>query len=230
MFPDDWFLYLKDAFQKDSFKALKKFVLQERKVYNIYPVQEDMFRAFIETPFDSVKVVILGQDPYHGFGQAHGLSFSVKDEIPFPPSLRNIFTELKNDLGIDFPISGNLTKWANRGVFLLNTALSVRENLPNSHRNQGWEDFTDSVIKVISNNKNNIVFILWGKNAIAREKFIDSSRHFIIKSAHPSPLSAFKGFFGSRPFSKTNQWFESKNILPINWNLNNDNYFNFIES
>ncbi len=220
MFPDDWFSYLKDSFKQESFKKLKEFIIQERLLFNIYPPQEDIFRAFIETPFNSVKIVILGQDPYHGFGQAHGLAFSVKNGVPIPPSLKNIFEELNNDLGFVAPDNGNLTLWANRGVFLLNTALSVREGLPNSHKNQGWEAFTNSVVSALSLHKEKLVFILWGNNAIEREFLIDKTKHFIIKSPHPSPLSAFRGFFGSKPFSKTNQWLLSQGKIPINWNLN----------
>jgi uracil-DNA glycosylase len=218
-FPDDWYSYLKDDFQKESFKQLRKFVSQERITYKIFPEQEDIFRAFIETPFEKLKVVILGQDPYHGRNQAHGLAFSVQDNTPIPPSLRNIFQELHSDLNIETPQNGNLIEWARRGVFLLNTVLTVREKEAHSHKNRGWEEFTDSVIEKISTEKSGVVFILWGRPAGEKRKLIDESKHFVITSPHPSPLSALRGFFGSRPFSKTNSYLKSVGAVPINWKL-----------
>ena len=218
-FPDDWYSKLKTSFQKDSFKNLRKFVSNERKLYSIFPNQENMFKAFTETPFDKVKVVILGQDPYHGKGQAHGLAFSVKDNARIPPSLLNIFKELEADLSFDIPNNGNLIEWANRGIFLLNTVLTVRESEANSHRGQGWEEFTDSVIETISKERENIIFILWGKPAKSKTKLIDSSKHLILTAPHPSPFSSYRGFFGSSPFSKTNEYLKSLGKIQINWKI-----------
>ena len=178
-----------------------------------------MYNCFKFTPFNELKVVLLGQDPYHNEGQAHGLCFSVQDGIPFPPSLVNIFKELKSDLGCDLPSSGNLTKWAKEGVLLMNTSLTVRAHQANSHSKCGWAWFTDSVIKIISEQKETVVFILWGGNARSKKPLIDTKKHYIIESAHPSPLSAYSGFFGSQPFSKTNEYLRSKNIAPIDWDL-----------
>ncbi len=169
--------------------------------------------------FHDVKVVILGQDPYHGVGQAHGLSFSVQDGIVFPPSLKNIFKELVDDIGCDYPTSGNLTKWAEQGVLLLNTVLTVRAGEANSHREKGWEYFTDATIRAISENLENVVFILWGRPAQMKEKLIDTSKHFILKAPHPSPLSSYRGFFGSKPFSKTNEYLLEHGKTPIDWCL-----------
>jgi uracil-DNA glycosylase len=169
--------------------------------------------------FKKLKVVILGQDPYHGRNQAHGLAFSVQDNTPIPPSLRNIFQELHSDLNIETPQNGNLIEWARRGVFLLNTVLTVREKEAHSHKNRGWEEFTDSVIEKISTEKSGVVFILWGRPAGEKRKLIDESKHFVITSPHPSPLSALRGFFGSRPFSKTNSYLKSVGAVPINWKL-----------
>ena len=179
----------------------------------------DIFNAFKYTPYFKVKAVILGQDPYHGYGQAHGLCFSVKQGVKLPPSLNNIFTELKSDLGVNAGPHGDLTKWAERGVLLLNTVLTVREGNPNSHKNCGWQWFTDEVIKILNEREKPIVFILWGGNARSKKKFIDTNRHFIVESAHPSPLSSWQGFFGSKPFSKTNELLESIGEEPIDWNL-----------
>ena len=183
----------------------------------IYPKPTDVFNAFNKTPFDKVKVVILGQDPYHGKGQAHGLSFSVPKGITAPPSLRNIFTELKNDIGKEIPQDGDLTNWAEQGVLLLNAILTVVANSPASHHNMGWEDFTDTVIKTISDKKENIVFILWGAYAQKKKSLIDTQKHLVIESPHPSPFSADRGFFGSKPFSKTNEYLKSKGETEINW-------------
>jgi len=202
-----------------QFRSLKSFIIQERRQYNIFPPKEDMFRAFIETPFENVKAVILGQDPYHGRGQAHGLAFSVRKGVPIPPSLQNIFLELQNDLGIEPPHHGDLTQWANRGVLLLNTVLTVREGQANSHRGKGWELFTDEVIRTISREKSGVVFILWGRPAGEKRNLIDNSKHLILQAPHPSPLSAFRGFFGSAPFSKTNRYLESVGKTPINWKM-----------
>ena len=214
---NSWLEILNDEFNKQYFSDLKAFLLEEKKKYTIYPPGKLIFNAFNTTPFDKVKVVILGQDPYHGPGQAHGLCFSVPDGITFPPSLRNIYKELNSDLNIPIPKSGNLTKWAKQGVLLLNATLTVRKAIAGSHQKKGWEIFTDAVIKKISDKKDNVVFILWGNYAQSKEKLINNEKHFIVKSVHPSPLSASRGFFGSKPFSKTNRYLESKGIKPIDW-------------
>jgi len=214
-----WKEVLKDEFTKEYFVELKRFLIEEKQNYTIYPKGSDMFNAFSYTPFDDVKVVIIGQDPYHGANQAHGLAFSVLDGVAFPPSLRNIFQELNSDIGCPTPKSGNLSSWAKQGVFLINTVLSVREGQAHSHAKYGWEIFTDSVIKKISDKKQNVVFILWGSPAIAKSKLIDSSKHHIITSPHPSPLSSYRGFFGSKPFSKTNEFLASRGIEKIEWCL-----------
>jgi uracil-DNA glycosylase len=214
-----WKEVLKDEFTKDYMKELQKFLIEERQNYTIYPKSSDMFNAFSYTPFDDVKVVIIGQDPYHGANQAHGLAFSVLDGVAFPPSLRNIFQELSSDMRCPTPKSGNLSSWAKQGVFLINTVLSVREGQAHSHAKHGWEVFIDSVIKRISEKKENIVFILWGSPAIAKSKLIDTSKHHIITSPHPSPLSSYRGFFGSKPFSKTNEFLASRGIKQIKWCL-----------
>jgi uracil-DNA glycosylase len=218
-FPDDWFSYLKDYMTNESFKNLRTKISLERENYKIYPEQNDIFKAFTLTPFKNIKVVILGQDPYHGYGQAHGLAFSVKKGVRIPPSLQNIFLELKNDLRIDPPNNGDLTLWAERGVFLLNTVLTVRENSANSHKGIGWEIFTDKVIETISKELNNIVFILWGKPAMEKAKLINKEKHLILTAPHPSPLSAYRGFFESSPFSKTNDYLQKVGKTPINWKL-----------
>lgn len=214
-----WKEVLKDEFTKEYFVELKRFLIEEKQNYTIYPKGSDMFNAFSYTPFDNVKVVIIGQDPYHGANQAHGLAFSVLDGVAFPPSLRNIFQELNSDIGCPTPKSGNLSSWAKQGVFLINTVLSVREGQAHSHAKHGWEIFTDSIIKKISDKKQNVVFILWGSPAIAKSKLIDSSKHHIITSPHPSPLSSYRGFFGSKPFSKTNEFLASRGIEKIKWCL-----------
>ncbi|HPE77250.1 MAG TPA: uracil-DNA glycosylase [Draconibacterium sp.] len=214
---ESWKALLSDEFEKDYFSALTNFVRNEYKTYKVYPPAKLIFNAFDQCPFDAVKVVILGQDPYHGPGQAHGLCFSVNDGIDFPPSLRNIFKELKNDLGKEIPLTGNLTNWAKQGVLLLNATLTVRANLAGSHQNKGWEQFTDTVINKINENKNHVVFILWGNYAISKSKFIDQSKHLVLSSVHPSPLSASRGFFGNHHFSKANEFLEMHNLEPIQW-------------
>lgn len=216
-----WLAVLQEEFEKDYLKNLKHFLLEERKKGEIiYPKNEDIFNAFTLTPFDQVKVVILGQDPYHGPNQAHGLSFSVAEGSKFPPSLQNIFKELATDIqGFEKPENGNLSAWATQGVLLLNASLTVAAGKAGSHQDQGWEQFTDQVIATISNQKENIIFILWGKFAQAKEKLIDESKHFIIKSPHPSPFSAYSGFFGSKPFSTVNKILEKAGKTEINWHL-----------
>jgi uracil-DNA glycosylase len=185
----------------------------------VLPAINNVFNAFNKTPLENIKVVILGQDPYHGENQAHGLAFSVPEGVSFPPSLRNIFQEYNNDLGYALPTSGDLTKWADEGVFLLNTVLTVRAGKAHSHKEQGWETFTDAVIKLISEKKDHVVFILWGKPAQSKAKLIDSSKHLILTSPHPSPLSSYRGFFGSKPFSKTNMYLKAHGIKEIDWKL-----------
>lgn len=210
-----WEKLLENEFEKDYFLNIKKHLENERCKYNIYPEKNSVFNAYKLTPFNKVKVVILGQDPYYNKGQSHGLSFSV-NKGKIPPSIKNIFKELKNDLKIT-RTNYNLTDWAKEGVFLLNTCLTVREKQPLSHEKIGWQYFTLETIRLINKHKNNIIFILWGNNAIKYEKYIDKTRHLIIKTSHPSPLSANKSFLGSKPFSKTNNYLIKNNITPINW-------------
>jgi len=214
-----WRTLLSDEFQQPYFNELKKFLLEEKKNHTVFPPGDQIFNAFNLTPFQAVKVVILGQDPYHGRGQAHGLCFSVNTGIAFPPSLVNIFKEIKSDLGYMPPATGELSAWAKQGVLLINTVLTVRENTPESHKNKGWEKFTDRVITLISEQKEQVVFILWGNNAKVKTQLIDTSKHCILTAAHPSPLSATRGFFGCKHFSKTNEYLISKNIQPIDWQL-----------
>ncbi len=214
-----WKRELSEEFDSKYFFKLKEFLIFEKQKFIIYPPASDIFAAFNYTPYDNVKVVILGQDPYHGKGQANGLCFSVNDNIKKPPSLQNIFKELQNDLGYTISESGNLEKWARQGVLLLNATLTVRARQAGSHQNRGWEQFTDSAIKRVSDKRENIVFILWGNYARAKRKLINTEKHLIIESPHPSPFSAHSGFFGSRPFSKTNNYLISKGIEPVNWSL-----------
>lgn len=205
-----WKQVLLSEFQKSYFAGIKDFLLKEFQAwYTVFPAGKDIFRAFNETPFDEVKVVILGQDPYHGVGEAHGLSFSVPEGVKIPPSLRNIYKELKTDLGIEPASSGNLEKRAHQGVFLLNAGLTVRKDTPNSHKDAGWHQFTDAVIKILSDQKEWLVFILWGAFAQKKAELIDTDKHFILSSPHPSPFSADRGFFGSKPFSKCNEILDS---------------------
>ena len=219
-FNSDWDSVLAPLFQSDYYIQIREFLKTEYKTHTIYPNMYDIFNAFKATSYDGVKVVILGQDPYHEIGQAHGLSFSVPNGIKFPPSLKNIFKELKSDLNINEPTSGDLTKWAKQGVLLLNTVLTVREGSPNSHKDCGWRKFTDDVISLLSKREKPIVFILWGNNAKEKKALIDTSKHYIIESAHPSPFSCGYGFFGSKPFSKTNEFLIKNNLTPIDWDLN----------
>jgi uracil-DNA glycosylase len=216
---NDWKIILKDEFEQEYFKKLKLFLATEECNNVIYPSSKDRFRALNLTPFNNVKVVILGQDPYHNKKQANGLSFSVQKNIKIPPSLNNIYKELKNDMGIKINNSGDLSAWAKQGVLLLNTILSVEEGKANSHKNKGWEIFTSEIIKQISLQKIGIVFVLWGKNAQEKEKLINSSKHLILKAPHPSPLSSYRGFFGSKPFSKINKYLLKNGKKKINWNL-----------
>jgi len=217
---DSWKELMKDEFNNEYFASLKEFLIKEKKQYTIFPKGSKIFEAFNRTPVSKVKVIIIGQDPYHGEGQAHGLCFSVQKGIKIPPSLRNIYKELQSDIGITPPIHGDLSKWSDNGILLINSILTVRANQASSHKKKGWEIFTDAVIRNISNQQNNCVFILWGNFAQQKKKFIDQTKHLIIESVHPSPLSAYGGFFGSKPFSKTNNWLVQKNIEPIDWSLN----------
>jgi uracil-DNA glycosylase len=215
----EWLEVLKPEFEKPYFSELKSFLVDEKKLYRVYPPGQSIFSAFNHTPFSQVEVVILGQDPYHGDGQAHGLCFSVPDGIAIPPSLVNIFKELNTDLGIPVSKSGNLEKWANQGVFLLNATLTVRANQAGSHQRRGWENFTDEVIRQLSARHTGLVFILWGSYAQAKEALIDTSKHYILKAVHPSPLSVYRGFFGCRHFSKTNELLIKSGKQPIDWFL-----------
>lgn len=216
---EQWYKALKDEFEASYFADIKSFLIEEKKQHIVFPPSSLIFNAFNLTPFDDVKVVILGQDPYHNIGQAHGLAFSVPDNIQKPPSLINIFKELNQDLGVPIPTHGNLEKWAKEGVLLLNASLTVRAHMAASHAKIGWQYFTDAAIKALSDKKQNLVFILWGNYAIAKENLIDHNKHLILKTVHPSPLSASRGFFGCKHFSKTNEYLIKNNIKPIDWSL-----------
>lgn len=216
---ESWKNLLIDEFNLPYFYSLREFLIEEKKQYAVFPPGNQIFSAFEFTPVDEVKVVILGQDPYHGKGQAHGLCFSVPPGITPPPSLLNIFMEIKNDLGLPLPPHGNLESWARQGVLLLNATLTVRANQPGSHQKKGWETFTDQVIRMLSKERTGLVFLLWGKFAQAKENLIDTSKHFILKAAHPSPYSASAGFFGCRHFSKTNELLRNQGKQEINWAL-----------
>ena len=219
-FNNEWDEILSDLFSTEKYAEIREFLKKEYTENTVYPDMYNIFRCFKETPYNNVKAVILGQDPYHEEGQAQGLSFSVPNGVKFPPSLVNIFKELKSDLGYDAPKSGDLLKWAKEGVLLLNTTLTVIKGLANSHKDCGWQWFTDEVIKKLNERETPIVFILWGANARSKKKFINTKKHFIVESAHPSPLSCYNGFWNSKPFSKTNEFLKSVNISQINWNLN----------
>ncbi|WP_032122308.1 uracil-DNA glycosylase [Clostridium amazonitimonense] len=218
---NDWQYLLEDEFKKDYYLNLRKFLVSEYKTRTIYPDMYDIFNALHYTEYKNVKVVILGQDPYHGPNQAHGLSFSVKPGVPAPPSLMNIYKELNSDLGCYIPNNGYLKKWSNQGVMLLNTALTVRAGEANSHKNMGWEYFTDRIISLLNDREDPIIFILWGSNAQSKMSIITNPKHYIIKSVHPSPLSAHRGFFGSKPFSKANNFLISIGKEPIDWQIEN---------
>lgn len=219
LLPADWQEVLKGALESPSFARLESFVAQERREHTVYPPEEDLFSAFRLTPYEQVRVVLLGQDPYHGPGQAHGLAFSVRPGVALPPSLVNLFTELQSDLGVPFPKSGFLEPWARQGVLLLNAVLTVRAGKPNSHEGQGWEPFTDSAIKAVSEGPHPVVFLLWGRYAQRKRRLIDTRRHAVLEAPHPSPLSASKGFFGSRPFSRANQELQARGRPPVDWSL-----------
>ncbi len=219
MIGNKWDIILKEEFEKPYFKELMEFVKNEYKEKTIYPYYPNIFNALKYTDYDDLKVVILGQDPYHGMGEAHGLSFSVLEGVNKPPSLKNIFKELKDDLGIEEPKDGNLISWTKEGVMLLNSVLTVEKDKPASHQNHGWETFTDAVISKINEKQTPVVFILWGSFAKSKKALITNPIHHIIESAHPSPFSANKGFFGTKPFSRTNEFLKANNIKEINWEI-----------
>ena len=214
---NDWDVILKDEFEKDYYKKIRDFLKSEYLSHTVFPSMYDIFNALKYTPYEKTKVVILGQDPYHEIGQAHGLSFSVKRGIKIPPSLVNIYKELNSDIGMKIPSHGELTSWAKQGVLLLNATLTVRQGMANSHQSIGWSIFTDEIIKKLNLSSKPMVFILWGANARSKKKYITNQNHLIIESAHPSPLSAYNGFFGSKPFSRANNFLISNGLSPINW-------------
>ncbi len=216
----DWKEPLAPLFADERYQRIREFLKYEYSHYTVYPDMYDIFNCFRYTPYADVKAVLLGQDPYHNEGQAHGLCFSVKEGVPKPPSLDNMFKELKDDLGCVPPVSGDLTKWAKEGVLLLNTALTVRAHQANSHADCGWSWFTDAVIELLSHEKEHLVFLLWGGNARRKKPLIDGRKHLILECAHPSPLSAYNGFFGCRHFSRTNAYLAENGISPIDWDLN----------
>lgn len=216
---NDWDNLLKDEFQKEYYQNLRKFLVDEYNNHIIYPHMNNIFNALKYTSFENTRVVILGQDPYHGENQAHGLCFSVQKGVAIPPSLKNMYKELNADLGCNIPNHGELTKWAKQGVLLLNTALTVRAGQANSHRGKGWENLTDEIIRIMNNKKEPVVFILWGGNAKTKLGLITNPQHLVLTAAHPSPLSAYNGFFGCRHFSKTNDFLISHNLTPIDWQI-----------
>ncbi len=216
---NDWDDLLKDYFASEQYQTLRRFLAEEYRTHTIYPGMYDIFNALKYTSFEQTKVVILGQDPYHGPGQAHGLCFSVRKGVEPPPSLKNIFQELHDDLGIPQPKSGELTPWTRQGVLLLNTVLTVREHMPNSHKGKGWESFTDRVIELLNEKQTPIVFLLWGANARNKAKIVTNPIHIKLEAPHPSPLSAYNGFFGCRHFSKANEWLQKTGQAPVDWRL-----------
>lgn len=220
---NDWDELLKDAFSSEWYNELRQFLKEEYSRYTVYPDMHDIFNALKATPYSAVKAVILGQDPYHNPGEAHGMCFSVKPGVKIPPSLVNIFKEINSDLGIPIPDNGYLKPWAEQGVLLLNTILTVRRNEPFSHKGKGWEKLTDTVIKRLNERPDPVVFLLWGAPARAKKSLITNPRHFVLEAAHPSPLSAYNGFFGCRHFSETNSILFSLGKTPINWELKNLN-------
>ncbi|MCP4913404.1 MAG: uracil-DNA glycosylase [Oligoflexia bacterium] len=215
---NDWVKHLSEEVEKDYFNTLNDFLSGLDKEV-VFPEEDNIFQAFKHCPLEKLKVVIIGQDPYHGEGQAHGLSFSVQKGIKIPPSLKNIYKELNDDLGIEIPDHGHLENWAKEGVLLLNNVLTVEKSKAGSHQKKGWEKFTQAVIETINKEKENVVFILWGSPAQKKEKFLDKEKHFLIKSVHPSPLSSYRGFFGSKPFSQCNQYLSKKGLKEINWSI-----------
>lgn len=218
---NDWLEPLKSEFSKPYYKKLHQKIMEEYGSRKIFPAADDIFNAFHLTPLCDVKVVILGQDPYHNDGQAHGLCFSVKPDVEIPPSLVNIYQELHEDCGCTIPNNGYLTKWAKQGVLMLNTVLTVRAHQANSHHGIGWEEFTDAAIRILNEQDRPIVFILWGRPAQMKKAMLNNPKHFILEAPHPSPLSAYRGFFGSRPFSRTNKFLEQNGLTPIDWQIEN---------
>lgn len=218
---NDWLVPLKPEFKKPYYANLYKKVMEEYQTRLIFPAADDIFNAFAFTPLEQVKVVILGQDPYHGDGQAHGLCFSVKPDVEIPPSLVNIYQELRDDVGCYIPNNGHLTKWAKQGVLLLNTVLTVRAHQANSHRGMGWEEFTDAAIRILNQQDRPIVYILWGRPAQMKKSMLNNPKHLILEAPHPSPLSSYRGFFGSKPFSKTNAFLKDNGLEPIDWQIEN---------
>lgn len=221
MIENDWLAELGAEFRKPYYKTLYEFVKTEYNTAQVFPPAEDIFNAFHLTPLSQVKVVILGQDPYHNVGQAHGLCFSVKPEVDIPPSLVNIYKELQDDLGCYIPNNGYLVKWAKQGVLLLNTVLTVRAHQANSHRGRGWEEFTDAAIQALNRQDRPIVFILWGRPAQSKKRMLNNPNHLILEAPHPSPLSAYNGFFGSKPFSQTNRFLQEHGEEAIDWQIEN---------
>ena len=219
MITNDWLTELGAEFRKPYYAKLYQFVREEYNKYEIFPPADDIFNAFHFTPLSQVKVVIIGQDPYHNVGQAHGLCFSVKPDVELPPSLVNIYQELHDDLGCRIPNNGYLVKWAKQGVLMLNTVLTVRAHQANSHRSKGWEEFTDAAIRALNKQDRPIVFILWGRPAQMKKSMLNNPKHLILEAPHPSPLSAYRGFFGSRPFSQTNDYLAKHGLMPIDWQI-----------
>lgn len=221
MLTNDWAEALKTEFHKDYYSKLFQFVKHEYETTQVFPNSDDIFNAFHLTPLNQVKVVIIGQDPYHNDGQAHGLCFSVKPEVEIPPSLVNIYKELHDDIGCEIPNNGYLVDWAKQGVLMLNTVLTVRAHMANSHQGKGWEQFTDAAIKILNEQNRPIVFILWGRPAQMKKTMLNNPNHLILQAPHPSPLSAYRGFFGSKPFSKTNAFLKEHGVTPIDWQIKN---------
>ena len=221
MIQNDWLTVFDPEFKKPYYRQLFQFVKKEYQERQVFPPADDIFNAFHLTPLKDVKVVIIGQDPYHNEGQAHGLCFSVKPDVEIPPSLVNIYQELHDDLGCYIPNNGYLVKWAEQGVLMLNTVLTVRAHMANSHRQKGWEQFTDAAIEALNKENRPIVFILWGRPAQMKRSMLTNPNHLILEAPHPSPLSAYRGFFGSRPFSKTNRFLEEHGVQPIDWQIEN---------
>ncbi len=219
MFGNDWDDILKEEMEQPYFQELMSWLDEEYKEHTVYPPRDLLFQALRLTPYHEVKAVILGQDPYHGAGQAEGLSFSVQPGVKVPPSLRNIYIELKEDMGVPTPSHGSLVSWGKHGVLLLNTALTVRESKPASHRGKGWERFTDTIIRLLNEREQPMVFLLWGNHAAEKEVLINTEHHLVIRSAHPSPFAARKGFFGSRPFSRTNAFLQEHGQQPVDWTI-----------
>lgn len=221
IFENSWQELLEDELNKVYYQNLRKFLINEYRTQTIYPEMDNIYNALHYTDYDDVKVLLLGQDPYHGPNQAHGFAFSVKEGVRIPPSLLNMYKELETDLGYKIPNHGNLKKWADEGVLLLNTALTVRQGQANSHSGKGWEILTDHIIKLVNKREDPVVFILWGSNARSKKQFIDREKHMIIEAVHPSPLSAYRGFFGSKPYSRTNNFLKSVGKEPIDWKIEN---------